>query len=129
MINRWVEYIFNPMVELKVRREASSEQLDKVFAALSATPRRRIVALLREAGTLRVTDVAAAFEMSLNGVSKHVKVLERAGIVVRRVTGKTHWLSVNWVALQGAYEFLHAHHHYWSERMDALVDYVTQGED
>jgi hypothetical protein len=62
--------------------------------------------------------------MTLNGVSKHVKVLERAGVVRRRVEGRVHWISVDWSALQVAYEFLHAHHHFWSTRLDALVDYA-----
>ena len=68
--------------------------------------------------------VAEAFAMTLNGVSKHVKVLEGAGVVRRRVEGRVHWISVDWSALQVAYEFLHAHHHFWSTRLDALVDYV-----
>ena len=68
--------------------------------------------------------VAEAFDMTLNGVSKHVKVLEGAGVVRRRVEGRVHWISVDWSALQVAYEFLHAHHHFWSTRLDALVDYA-----
>lgn len=71
--------------------------------------------------------VAEAFAMTLNGVSKHVKVLEGAGVVRRRVEGRVHWISVDWSALQVAYEFLHAHHHFWSTRLDALVDYVQTG--
>jgi hypothetical protein len=62
--------------------------------------------------------------MTLNGVSKHVKVLERAGLVRRRVDGRVHWISIDWNAMQVAYEFLHAHHHFWSTRLDALVDYT-----
>lgn len=68
--------------------------------------------------------IAEAFDMTLNGVSKHVKVLEHAGVVRRRVEGRVHWISVDWSALQVAYEFLHAHHHFWSTRLDALVDYA-----
>ena len=71
--------------------------------------------------------VAEAFAMTLNGVSKHVKVLEGAGVVRRRIEGRVHWISVDWSALQVAYEFLHAHHHFWSTRLDALVDYVQTG--
>jgi DNA-binding transcriptional ArsR family regulator len=95
-----------------------------VFQALADPARRRIIALLRESGELPVGVVAEAFAMTLNGVSKHVKVLERAGVVRRRVEGRVHWISVDWSALQVAYEFLHAHHHFWSTRLDALVDYA-----
>jgi DNA-binding transcriptional ArsR family regulator len=100
-------------------------RLDLVFHALGDPSRRRIIALLREAGELKVSSVAEAFSMSLNGVSKHLKVLEKAGLVARRVDGREHWIRVNWSALQPAYEYLHFHQHYWSERLDALVDYVT----
>jgi len=107
------------------RGKAGEEQrLSRVFHALADPARRRIIALLREAGELPVGVVAEAFSMTLNGVSKHVKVLESAGVVRRRIDGRVHWISVDWSALQVAYEFLHAHHHFWSTRLDALVDYA-----
>ena len=109
--------------------QSAEAELSRVFAALADPNRRRIVALLREAGELRVGDIAAAFEMSFNGVSKHLKVLERAGLVRRRVEGRSHRISVRWEALQPAYAWLHAHHHFWSERVDALVDYVRRERD
>jgi DNA-binding transcriptional ArsR family regulator len=106
----------------KAREE---EQLSRVFHALADPARRRIIALLRESGELPVGVVGKAFAMTLNGVSKHVKVLEAAGLVRRRIEGRVHWISVDWTALQIAYEFLHAHHHFWSTRLDALADYTT----
>ena len=99
-----------------------------MFHSLADPARRKIIALLRESGELQVGVVGQAFAMTQNGVSKHVKVLEAAGLVRRRVEGRVHWISVNWSALQVAYEFLHAYHHYWSTRLDALVDYTrSQG--
>ena len=113
-------------MELSARRGKAGEEerLSRVFHALADPARRKIIALLREAGELQIGVVAAAFAMTLNGVSKHVKVLERAGLVRRRIEGRVHWISVDWSALQVAYEFLHAHHHFWSTRLDALVDYA-----
>jgi DNA-binding transcriptional ArsR family regulator len=107
-------------------KAGEEERLNRVFHALADPARRRIIALLRESGELPVGVVAEAFSMTLNGVSKHVKVLEHAGVVQRRVEGRVHWISVNWTALQVAYEFLHAHHHFWSTRLDALVDYARR---
>ena len=95
-----------------------------MFHALADPARRKIIALLRESGELPVGAIGQAFSMTLNGVSKHVKVLERAGLVRRRIDGRVHWISIDWSALQIAYEFLHAHHHFWSTRLDALVDYT-----
>src|SRR5687768_7579974 len=101
-------------------------QLDRVFHCLADPARRKILALLREAGELKISDVGQAFAMTQNGVSKHVKVLEAAGLIKRRIDGRIHWISVDWAALQPAYAFLHAHHHFWSERLDALVDYTKK---
>jgi DNA-binding transcriptional ArsR family regulator len=100
--------------------------LDAVFHCLADPARRKIVALLREAGEMTVGEVGQAFDMTQNGVSKHVKVLEDGGLVARRVAGREHWISVRWDAMQPAYEYLHFHHHYWSKRLDALVDYTKK---
>lgn len=109
----------------KPRGEArAEEQLSRVFHCLADPARRKIIGLLRESGELPVGGIGEAFEMTLNGVSKHIKVMERAGLVRRRVEGRVHWISIDWSALQSAYEFLHAHHHFWSRRLDALVDYA-----
>ncbi len=125
MLNRPVEFIFNYMVDNnQIRQECSSDELDRTFGALSDPSRRQIIELLRESGDLKVTDVAEVFSMSLNGVSKHIKVLERAGLVVRRIEGREHWLGINWARLQPAYEWLHFYRHFWNARLDALVDYV-----
>ena len=108
-----------------VERPEDDEALSAAFRALSDPSRRRIIELLREAGELRVSDIADAFAMSLNGVSKHLKVLEKAGLIRRRVEGRTHWLRVDWPALQRPYEWLHFYRHFWGGRLDALVDYVS----
>ena len=111
------------------RRSARNERkLDRVFHCLSDPARRKILALLREAGELKVSDVGKAFSMTQNGVSKHVKVLEQAELVTRRVEGRVHWIGVNWASLEPAYEWLHFHQHFWSTRVDALVDYVKTTE-
>lgn len=98
-----------------------------MFHCLADPARRRIIALLREAGELKVGDVGKAFAMTQNGVSKHVKVLEDAGLIERRVEGREHRISVSWRALQPAYAWLHFHQQYWTERLDALVDYSKRG--
>ncbi|WP_428265742.1 ArsR/SmtB family transcription factor [Haliangium sp.] len=111
--------------ETRARKQAREQRLDAGFRALSDASRRKIIALLREAGELKVGDIAAAFDMSLNGVSKHLKMLERAGLIRRRVDGREHWIRVEWAGLRGPYEWLHVYHHFWNERLDALVDYLS----
>ena len=67
--------------------------------------------------------------MSLNGVSKHVKVLERAGLVQRRIEGREHWLRVNGEALQGPYEWLHFYRQFWGGRLDSRQPRKGLGPD
>jgi DNA-binding transcriptional ArsR family regulator len=62
--------------------------------------RRAIVRRLAAEGELKVTEIARPFGMSLNGVSKHIKVLERAGLVRRRVAGRDHWPSIQSAPLE-----------------------------
>jgi DNA-binding transcriptional ArsR family regulator len=119
-----VVHIFNYVVD-----DRSKENLDRVFHSLSDPSRRRILALLRESSELSVGDIAKAFDMSLNGVSKHLKVLEASGLLHRRVEGRVHYLRVNWTALQPAYEFLHFYQHVWNERLDGLVDYAREKQN
>src|SRR4051794_3980669 len=78
--------IFNRMVEVSV--------LDGVYGALADASRRTIVWRLAAEGELKVTDLARPFDMSLNAVSKHIKVLEQAGLVSRHIRGRDHWLSL-----------------------------------
>ncbi len=116
----WLIYSFNLMVDSESARPDEDAALDRIFHALSDGTRRQIVELLREAGELRVSDLADAFSMSLNGVSKHVKVLEGAGLLQRRVEWREHWLRINPQALAQAYAWVHFHHHFWAERLHAL---------
>jgi DNA-binding transcriptional ArsR family regulator len=69
-------------------------RLDLAFAALSDPTRREIVGRLAK-GAARVTDLAGPFDVSLNAVSKHVKVLERAGLVRRTRVGREHRIALN----------------------------------
>jgi DNA-binding transcriptional ArsR family regulator len=108
----------------------SERQLNAVFRALGDPTRRKIIALLREAGELRVGDVAEAFSISLNGVSKHLKALEQAGLIERRVVGREHRVRVNWQPLSLAYDWLHFHRHFWSQRLNALAEHLERkGQD
>lgn len=78
------------MVEYK-----GEDQLSAILKATSDTTRRAILTTLVQEGPSRVTDLAAYFDMSLNAVSKHIKVLEAAGLVDRKTAGRTHYISVN----------------------------------
>lgn len=93
--------------------------LDRTFGALSDPTRRAILARLAE-GSATVGEVAEPFEMSLNGISKHVQVLERAGLVERVVTGREHRLHLRAEPLRAASDWTAHYRAFWEGRIDAL---------
>jgi DNA-binding transcriptional ArsR family regulator len=99
--------------------------LDAVYGALADASRRAIVWRLAADGELKVTDVARPFGMSLNAVSKHIKVLERAGLVQRRVAGRDHWLSLQSAPLAAAHAWIGLYQRFWEARVDALERYLN----
>ena len=101
------------MVELEAPR------LDAVFHALGDTTRRRMLRSLAE-GERSVGELAAPFAMSLAAASKHVKALERAGLVRRRVMGRTHVCSLEALPLEGAHDWIGFYQRFWSGRLDIL---------
>lgn len=97
----------------------AAPNLDKVLAAASDATRRAILARLAE-GPARVTDVAQPFAMSLAAVSKHVKVLESAGLVRRTRQGREHLLALDAAPLREVARWATFFEQYWTERLDRL---------
>ncbi|HET7603704.1 MAG TPA: metalloregulator ArsR/SmtB family transcription factor [Gemmatimonadales bacterium] len=97
--------------------------LDQVYGAIADPTRRAILNVLAE-GETNVGSLAERFPISLNGVSKHVKVLERAGLVERTVLGREHRLRLNAGPLQEAAAWLEHYRKFWNERLDALQTYL-----
>jgi DNA-binding transcriptional ArsR family regulator len=95
--------------------------LDAVFHALAHDARRDILRRL-SVGDLTVGEIAAPLSMSLAAASKHVKVLEQAGLVQRTVTGRRHVCRLRPEPLSGAVAWLRFYEHFWDERLDALQD-------
>jgi len=98
--------------------------LDRVFSAVSDPTRRAILARLADSDA-RVTDIARAFPISLNSTSKHIRVLEGAGLVRRRVHGREHILSLDAVPLAEAAEWIEHYHAFWSDQLASLDAFVT----
>jgi len=94
-------------------------QLNRVYAAIADPTRRAILAVLA-GGQLNVGSVARRFPISFNAVSKHLKVLERAGLVRRRVRGREHWLRLRPEPLRQATRWLEHYRGFWEARLDAL---------
>src|ERR1700749_4084928 len=99
-------------------------RLDRIFAALSDGTRRAIVARLA-AGESSVTELAAPFDMSLPAVSKHLKVLEGAGLVTRSIDGRVHRCPLRSEPPGDAVQWLETHRRFWEQQFDALADYLA----
>lgn len=98
--------------------------LDAIFTAMADPSRRAILARLA-AGEARVTEVASEFTISLNSVSKHIRMLERAGLVEREVRGRDHVLTLNAAPLEDAAAWIEHYRNFWEERLAALDAFVT----
>jgi DNA-binding transcriptional ArsR family regulator len=99
--------------------EERTAELDSVFHALSDRTRRAMLARL-STGEARIGDLAGPFAMSFAGASKHVRVLEGAGLVSRRVVGRTHWCRLEAARLAEADAWLRHYERFWTERFDVL---------
>jgi len=104
--------------------EYSSARLDGVFNALGDPTRRAILARLSDRQA-RVTELAGDFPISLNSVSKHIRMLERAGLVRRSIQGREHLLSLNAAPLAEAQAWIDRYRVFWEDRLAKLDIYVT----
>ena len=107
--------------------ELLSPELDSVFHALGDATRRK---MLRElsGGERTVGQLAEPFAISLAAASKHIKVLESAGMIRREVRGRTHLCRLEPGPLAGAHEWLNFYEHFWTSRLDVL-DRLLRDED
>lgn len=97
----------------------STQRLDRVFQALADPTRRQMLRSLA-AKECTVGELAAPFRISLAAASKHVKSLERAGLVRRTVQGRTHFCRLNPKPLAGAHDWLKHYERFWGARLDTL---------
>ena len=105
--------------------EYQSGQLDDVFNALCDPTRRAILARLVDSDA-RVTDIAGEFPISLNSISKHIRMLERAGLLRRSIVGRDHVLSLNAGPMAEAQAWIEQYRRFWEDRLAALDAYITR---
>ncbi len=105
----------------------SDDALDAVFGALSDPTRRAILLRLTD-GEVQVTELARPFGMSLAAVSKHLRVLERAGLIRRRVDGRIHRFHVNPEPLENAQAWIEAHRKFWQQQLDSLGEFLEKSK-
>jgi DNA-binding transcriptional ArsR family regulator len=103
----------------------SEAPLDTTFAALSDVTRRGILARLVQ-GETSVSELAAPYKMSLPAVSKHLRVLEGAGLVTRHKDGRVHRCRLVAEPMKDAAEWIERYRQFWEHQFDALADYLQE---
>jgi DNA-binding transcriptional ArsR family regulator len=115
-------FIFNYMVEQR------TVDLDAVFHALSDPTRRAMLYRLVQ-GEATVGDLAAPYRMSLAAASKHIRVLEGAGLIRRTVRGRSHLCRLDATAMHAGQEWIRHFERFWTERLDALEAILNEEDD
>jgi DNA-binding transcriptional ArsR family regulator len=111
------------MVEYK-----SDKNLSELLKAMSDTTRRSLLTQLCQQGASRVTDLADYYDMSLNAISKHIKVLEKSGLVTRKTIGRTHWIEANLKRIDIAENWFKELKSIWELRLDKLDELMKNGD-
>lgn len=104
---------------------SSHDQLSTTFAALADPTRRAILARL-SAGETSVTDLAEPFDMSLPAITKHLKVLERAGLISRSRDAQWRPCRLEAKPLEAAADWVEQYRKFWEDSMDRLEEYLTE---
>lgn len=107
-------------------RSSRDRQLDLLFRALGDRTRRSLLGRLAEKPAM-ITELAEPFAMSLPAVSRHIRVLERARLVVRHVDGRVHRCSLDAAPLETVDGWLHHYRRFWDQNLEALARYVEDG--
>jgi len=105
--------------------EHQSRSLDLVFHALSDPTRREILKMLTQR-RFTIGELADPFRMSLAAVSKHIKVLEAAGLLTRTRDGRIHRCAMNAAPLKGAQDVIRFYQDFWEDRFKALDRYLQE---
>jgi DNA-binding transcriptional ArsR family regulator len=103
-------------------------RLDRIFFALSDPTRRAIMGRLA-AGSSTVGELAAPFPISAPAISKHMKILEGAGLISRRIVGRQHHCTLKPRALEEAQDWLGYYRSFWEARLDELERFLEEPED
>lgn len=111
--------LFNLMVKYQ------GDALDHIFSALSDPTRRAILARLA-LGETTVSELAEPFDMSLPAVSKHLKVLEGAGLLVRERHGRLHLCQIDGTPMREAAAWIGRYRRFWDTQLDSLADYLER---
>ena len=107
----------------------ADETLSELLKAMSDATRRALLTQICQQGPSRVTDLANTYDMSLNAISKHIKVLEKARLITRKTLGRTHWIEADLKRISIAEDWFKQLKSIWELRLEKLDELVTNGEN
>lgn len=107
----------------------SLDPVSRVFHALADPTRRSILERLAEGGPRSIGEIAAPFKVSLQAISKHLKVLERAGLISRDVEGRVHRCSLDAAPMARASTWIERYRPFWEDQLSALERYLDETAD
>ena len=108
---------------------SDEERLSRILKAVADATRRALLTQLCQQGASRVTDLANYYDMSLNAISKHIKVLESAGLVKRTTMGRTHWIEADLGRVGVMDDWLQSLKSIWALRLEKLDTILNHGEE
>jgi DNA-binding transcriptional ArsR family regulator len=120
-------YCYDADVNESLPVPVAEDRLDHVFGALSDRTRRAILRRLA-GGPAMVSELAQPFDMSLPAVSKHLRVLEKAGLVHRRIDGRVHRCTLRAAPLGDAASWMKFYEEFWDGTLDALAGHLENGK-
>lgn len=107
---------------------ANNKILSELLKAVSDATRRSLLTQLCQQGPSRVTNLANDYDMSLNAVSKHIKILEKAGLVKRKRIGKTHWIEAKLEQVRVIDDWIKDLKSIWELRLEKLDEIIKDGD-
>ena len=102
------------------------DRLSDVLTAISHPSRRVIISKLAVSGPARFSDIARPFDVALNAVTKHLKILERAGLIERHKAGREVFISLRPEPLSEVAGWVHEYERFWHKRMDTFAKYFKE---
>jgi DNA-binding transcriptional ArsR family regulator len=104
-------------------------ELDRVLAAIVHPKRRAIIGRLAAEGPLRFTDVARPLQVNLNAVTKHLKLLDKAGLITRDKRGREVFITLQPKPLKMVARYIHPYEKFWDERLDTFQRHFKNKKD
>lgn len=111
--------IFSHMVEY-----SNEKIISEVLKSMSDATRRSLLTRLCQEGPCRVTDLASSYDMSLNAISKHIKVLERCELITRKTIGRTHWIEADLTRIHIVQTWFKGLDSIWQLRLEQLTNLI-----